>query len=193
MLSVNSARLRRRCPASQAVAAAEEIGDAEVVIKSQILAGTRHTAACPPHTRSPARMAAPSSPVSQVDEDWERFGRVGGTRPAPHRTPPLLAWRAPSFCKARARPSLPLPPSPHLREPLLCRRSTPPRVPGGVHVIKKDQVKEYADQMLGGTLVTKQSGPEGHAAPAAAPAATPAATLALLRCLARCPAPARSS
>ena len=66
-------------------------------------------------------------------------------------------------------------------------------MPGGVHVIKKEQVEAYANKMLGGTLVTKQFGPEGHAAPAAAPAATPAATLALLRCLARCPAPARSS
>jgi len=32
---------------------------------------------------------------------------------------------------------------------------------GGVHVIKKEQVKEYADKMLGGTLITKQSGPAG--------------------------------
>jgi len=32
---------------------------------------------------------------------------------------------------------------------------------GGVHVIKSSQVEEYASNMLGGTLVTKQSGPEG--------------------------------
>merc|ERR1719506_2215112 len=32
---------------------------------------------------------------------------------------------------------------------------------GGVHVIKTSQVAEYADKMLGGTLITKQSGPEG--------------------------------
>jgi len=32
---------------------------------------------------------------------------------------------------------------------------------GGVHVIKKEQVEAYANKMLGGTLVTKQSGPEG--------------------------------
>jgi len=32
---------------------------------------------------------------------------------------------------------------------------------GGVHVIKTDQVKEYAEKMLGGTLITKQSGPAG--------------------------------
>merc|ERR1719421_2561342 len=32
---------------------------------------------------------------------------------------------------------------------------------GGVHVIKASQVGEYAGKMLGGTLVTKQSGPEG--------------------------------
>merc|ERR1719506_2539194 len=32
---------------------------------------------------------------------------------------------------------------------------------GGVHVIKSSQVGEYAGKMLGGTLVTKQSGPEG--------------------------------
>eukprot|EP00565_Helicotheca_tamesis_P000971 CAMPEP_0185739102 /NCGR_PEP_ID=MMETSP1171-20130828/34603_1 /TAXON_ID=374046 /ORGANISM="Helicotheca tamensis, Strain CCMP826" /LENGTH=416 /DNA_ID=CAMNT_0028410549 /DNA_START=39 /DNA_END=1289 /DNA_ORIENTATION=- len=32
---------------------------------------------------------------------------------------------------------------------------------GGVHVIKSSEVKEYAEKMLGGTLVTKQSGPEG--------------------------------
>eukprot|EP00326_Haptolina_ericina_P008016 CAMPEP_0181209592 /NCGR_PEP_ID=MMETSP1096-20121128/22752_1 /TAXON_ID=156174 ORGANISM="Chrysochromulina ericina, Strain CCMP281" /NCGR_SAMPLE_ID=MMETSP1096 /ASSEMBLY_ACC=CAM_ASM_000453 /LENGTH=407 /DNA_ID=CAMNT_0023300771 /DNA_START=25 /DNA_END=1248 /DNA_ORIENTATION=- len=32
---------------------------------------------------------------------------------------------------------------------------------GGVHVIKSSQVKEYADKMLGGTLITKQSGPAG--------------------------------
>jgi succinyl-CoA synthetase beta subunit len=32
---------------------------------------------------------------------------------------------------------------------------------GGVHVIKTSQVPEYASKMLGGTLVTKQSGPEG--------------------------------
>jgi len=32
---------------------------------------------------------------------------------------------------------------------------------GGVHVIKSSQVAEYAGQMLGGTLITKQSGPEG--------------------------------
>jgi len=32
---------------------------------------------------------------------------------------------------------------------------------GGVHVIKTSQVAEYAGKMLGGTLVTKQSGPEG--------------------------------
>ena len=66
-------------------------------------------------------------------------------------------------------------------------------MPGGVHVIKKEQVEAYANKMLGGTLVTKQSGPEGHAAPAAAPTAMPAATLALLRRPTRCPAPARSS
>ena len=32
---------------------------------------------------------------------------------------------------------------------------------GGVHVIKTSQVEEYAGKMLGQTLVTKQSGPEG--------------------------------
>jgi len=32
---------------------------------------------------------------------------------------------------------------------------------GGVHVIKSEQVSEYADKMLGGTLITKQSGPAG--------------------------------
>ncbi|KAL1499940.1 hypothetical protein AB1Y20_012621 [Prymnesium parvum] len=32
---------------------------------------------------------------------------------------------------------------------------------GGVHVIKSSQVAEYADKMLGGTLITKQSGPAG--------------------------------
>jgi succinyl-CoA synthetase beta subunit len=32
---------------------------------------------------------------------------------------------------------------------------------GGVHVIKASQVAEYASKMLGGTLVTKQSGPAG--------------------------------
>jgi len=32
---------------------------------------------------------------------------------------------------------------------------------GGVHVIKSSQVSEYASKMLGGCLVTKQSGPEG--------------------------------
>mmetsp|Transcript_19007 Transcript_19007/g.27885 ORF Transcript_19007/g.27885 Transcript_19007/m.27885 type:complete len:423 (-) Transcript_19007:162-1430(-) len=32
---------------------------------------------------------------------------------------------------------------------------------GGVHMIKTSEVKEYAEKMLGGTLVTKQSGPEG--------------------------------
>jgi succinyl-CoA synthetase beta subunit len=32
---------------------------------------------------------------------------------------------------------------------------------GGVHVIKSSEVAEYAGKMLGGTLVTKQSGPEG--------------------------------
>merc|ERR1711935_786178 len=32
---------------------------------------------------------------------------------------------------------------------------------GGVHVIKSSQVSEYASKMLGGRLVTKQSGPEG--------------------------------
>jgi len=32
---------------------------------------------------------------------------------------------------------------------------------GGVHVIKTSEVEEYASQMLGGTLVTKQSGPGG--------------------------------
>merc|ERR1719197_2096662 len=32
---------------------------------------------------------------------------------------------------------------------------------GGVHVIKSSQVAEYADKMLGQTLVTKQSGPAG--------------------------------
>merc|ERR1719506_2213148 len=32
---------------------------------------------------------------------------------------------------------------------------------GGVHVIKSSQVEEYASKMLGGTLVTKQSGPGG--------------------------------
>jgi succinyl-CoA synthetase beta subunit len=32
---------------------------------------------------------------------------------------------------------------------------------GGVHVIKSAEVAEYAGKMLGGTLVTKQSGPEG--------------------------------
>lgn len=32
---------------------------------------------------------------------------------------------------------------------------------GGVHVIKTSEVAEYAGKMLGGTLVTKQSGPEG--------------------------------
>jgi succinyl-CoA synthetase beta subunit len=32
---------------------------------------------------------------------------------------------------------------------------------GGVHVIKSAQTKEYAEKMLGGTLITKQSGPAG--------------------------------
>lgn len=32
---------------------------------------------------------------------------------------------------------------------------------GGVHIIPTDQVEEYASQMLGGTLVTKQSGSAG--------------------------------
>ena len=32
---------------------------------------------------------------------------------------------------------------------------------GGVHIIKTDEVKDYASKMLGGTLVTKQSGPAG--------------------------------
>jgi succinyl-CoA synthetase beta subunit len=32
---------------------------------------------------------------------------------------------------------------------------------GGVHIIKTSQVAEYASKMLGGTLVTKQSGPAG--------------------------------
>ena len=32
---------------------------------------------------------------------------------------------------------------------------------GGVHVIKSSEVAEYASKMLGGRLVTKQSGPEG--------------------------------
>jgi len=32
---------------------------------------------------------------------------------------------------------------------------------GGVHVIKSSQVEEYASKMLGGTLITKQSGPAG--------------------------------
>jgi succinyl-CoA synthetase beta subunit len=32
---------------------------------------------------------------------------------------------------------------------------------GGVHVIKTSEVAQYAGKMLGGTLVTKQSGPEG--------------------------------
>jgi succinyl-CoA synthetase beta subunit len=68
---------------SQAVAAAKEIGDEEVVIKSQILAG----------------------------------GRGLGT-----------------FANG---------------------------FKGGVHVIKSSQVEEYASKMLGGTLITKQSGPAG--------------------------------
>lgn len=32
---------------------------------------------------------------------------------------------------------------------------------GGVHIIKTSEVGEYAGRMLGGTLVTKQSGPAG--------------------------------
>lgn len=32
---------------------------------------------------------------------------------------------------------------------------------GGVHIIKSEQVGEYAGKMLGGTLITKQSGPAG--------------------------------
>jgi len=32
---------------------------------------------------------------------------------------------------------------------------------GGVHIIKTSEVKDYATKMLGGTLVTKQSGPAG--------------------------------
>ena len=32
---------------------------------------------------------------------------------------------------------------------------------GGVHIIKTSEVEEYATKMLGGTLVTKQSGPAG--------------------------------
>ena len=32
---------------------------------------------------------------------------------------------------------------------------------GGVHIINTTDVKEYAEKMLGGTLVTKQSGPAG--------------------------------
>ena len=32
---------------------------------------------------------------------------------------------------------------------------------GGVHIIKSSEVAEYASKMLGGTLVTKQTGPAG--------------------------------
>ena len=32
---------------------------------------------------------------------------------------------------------------------------------GGVHIIKSSEVEEYASKMLGGTLVTKQTGPAG--------------------------------
>jgi succinyl-CoA synthetase beta subunit len=32
---------------------------------------------------------------------------------------------------------------------------------GGVHIIKSSDVEEYAGKMLGGTLVTKQTGPAG--------------------------------
>jgi succinyl-CoA synthetase beta subunit len=32
---------------------------------------------------------------------------------------------------------------------------------GGVHIIKSSEVEEYAGKMLGGTLVTKQTGPAG--------------------------------
>jgi len=32
---------------------------------------------------------------------------------------------------------------------------------GGVHIIKTEEVEDYASKMLGGTLVTKQSGPAG--------------------------------
>lgn len=32
---------------------------------------------------------------------------------------------------------------------------------GGVHIIPKQEVAEYAGRMLGGTLITKQSGPAG--------------------------------
>ena len=71
------------CVVPQAVAAAETIGDEEVVIKSQILAG----------------------------------GRGLGT-----------------FTNG---------------------------LQGGVHIIKSSEVEEYAGKMLGGTLVTKQTGPAG--------------------------------
>ena len=32
---------------------------------------------------------------------------------------------------------------------------------GGVHIIKTSEIEEYASKMLGGTLVTKQTGPAG--------------------------------
>ena len=54
---------------------------------------------------------------------------------------------------------------------------------GGVHVIKTSEIGEYAGKMLGGTLVTKQSGPEGK----------PVNTLLLAKkmSLVRAPPPAR--
>ena len=35
------------------------------------------------------------------------------------------------------------------------------KLQGGVHIIKTSEVSQYATDMIGGTLVTKQSGPQG--------------------------------
>jgi succinyl-CoA synthetase beta subunit len=94
--------------AKEAVAAAEKIGDAEVVIKSQILAG----------------------------------GRGLGT-----------IWKSVSSGYS-------YPPPPGMNASC-CAPPSATYLQGGVHVIKKEQVEAYANKMLGGTLVTKQSGPEG--------------------------------
>lgn len=94
--------------AKEAIAAAEEIGDAEVVIKSQILAG----------------------------------GRGLGT-----------IWKSVSSGYS-------YPPPPGMNASC-CAPPSATYLQGGVHVIKKEQVEAYANKMLGGTLVTKQSGPEG--------------------------------
>mmetsp|Transcript_25281 Transcript_25281/g.81137 ORF Transcript_25281/g.81137 Transcript_25281/m.81137 type:complete len:471 (+) Transcript_25281:1-1413(+) len=93
--------------AEEAIAAAKEIGDAEVVIKSQILAGGRG-----------------------LGTVWKEGG----------------VWKDAGYS---------YPPPPGMGPP------DASFLQGGVHVIKKEQVEAYANKMLGGTLVTKQSGPEG--------------------------------